>query len=273
MRKEIEMNKNIFGENQKILGIGDKYQQETKYIRDRMHNGWLDWDAKPPTFKQYPDALKKIPLPEPSLSRSNELWEVLKKRRSVRDYSLKPISIEELVQLIWATQGITAIYGRHYLRTAPSAGALYPIETYLIVNRVVPLSPGIYHLYLPHWSLEMLEKGDYSYEISRAALGQEMAKLASVVFIWTAVVERAKWKYNQRAYRYIYLDAGHIAQNLYLAATNLGLGCCTIGAFFDDEVNQLLKVDGTEETAIYLACIGAIEQVENQPQPLPKTAK
>ncbi len=85
-----------------------------------------------------------------------------------------------------------------------------------------------------------------------------MAKEAAVVFVWTAVVERTKWKYRERGYRYLYLDAGHIGQNLYLAAASLRLGCCTIGAFYDDEVNQLIGVDGKEETAIYLGAVGHI---------------
>jgi SagB-type dehydrogenase family enzyme len=83
-----------------------------------------------------------------------------------------------------------------------------------------------------------------------------MVMESAVVFIWTAVVARSKWKYGERAYRYIYMDAGHIGQNLYLAAVALGLGCCTIGAFFDDEVNEILNVDGTEETAVYMGIAG-----------------
>jgi SagB-type dehydrogenase family enzyme len=89
-----------------------------------------------------------------------------------------------------------------------------------------------------------------------AALGQTMVRECAAVFIWTAVVARSKWKYRERAYRYIYLDAGHIGQNLYLAAVALGLGCCTIGAFFDDEVNEVLNIDGTEETAVYMGIVG-----------------
>ena len=85
-----------------------------------------------------------------------------------------------------------------------------------------------------------------------------MAAEAAVVFVWTAVVERAKWKYRERGYRYLYLDAGHIGQNLYLAANSLGLGCCTIGAFYDDEVNRLIEVDGQRETAVYLGAVGHI---------------
>ncbi len=92
--------------------------------------------------------------------------------------------------------------------------------------------------------------------MASAALGQEMVADAQVIFVWSAVLERGKWKYRERAYRYIYIDAGHIGQNLYLAAEALGLGACTIGAFFDDDVNRLIGLDGTEEPVIYVGCVG-----------------
>jgi SagB-type dehydrogenase family enzyme len=104
----------------------------------------------------------------------------------------------------------------------------------------------------------LLEEGDLGSRAAAAALDQPMAEQAAVVFIWTAVVERAKWKYLERAYRYIYMDAGHIGQNLYLAATALGLGCCAIGALYDEEVNRLVGADGVNETAVYMACVGKV---------------
>jgi SagB-type dehydrogenase family enzyme len=108
--------------------------------------------------------------------------------------------------------------------------------------------------------LELLKEGDYSEEFSLAALNQKMVRSAHVTFVWTAVVERSKWKYLQRAYRYIYLDAGHIGQNLYLAAEALQLGCCTIGAIFDEEANKLIDdVDGINETVVYMATVGILK--------------
>ena len=153
-------------------------------------------------------------------------------------------------------RGITGREGPYLFRTTPSAGALYPLETYLIVHRIERLNPGIYLLDVPGFRLELLKEGDFSQEIVAAALHQSMAAAAAVVFVWTAVIKRSSWKYGERASRYIYLDAGHIGQNLYLAATALEIGCCTIGAFYDDKVNQLIGVDGREETAIYLAAVG-----------------
>jgi SagB-type dehydrogenase family enzyme len=142
------------------------------------------------------------------------------------------------------------------LRTAPSAGALYPIETYLCVNNVTGINPGIYHYSIEKRNLELISKGQYGEAISRAAMDQEMLAKGNVVFIWTAIFERSKWKYRQRAFRYVFFDAGHIGQNLALAAEGLGLGSCQVASFLDDEVNQLLQVDGVHESAIYLSVVG-----------------
>ena len=139
---------------------------------------------------------------------------------------------------------------------SPSAGALYPVETYLLVNRVDKVESGIYHYAVRSHSLELLKKGDLKVESASAALGQNMVARAQVAFIWTAVFKRSKWKYKQRTYRYVYLDAGHIAAHLSLAAVSLGLGSCQIAAFFDDEVNALVGVDGKGESAIYMSVAG-----------------
>ena len=130
------------------------------------------------------------------------------------------------------------------------------IETYLVVNNVEEINPGVYHYNIQNHYLELLKEGDYAAETAQAALGQRMCADAPVVFIWTAVFQRMKWKYDQRAYRYVYLDAGHIVENLALTATSLGLGSCQIGALFDDEVNQIIDVDGTEESVIYMSVVG-----------------
>jgi SagB-type dehydrogenase family enzyme len=107
--------------------------------------------------------------------------------------------------------------------------------------------------------LELIRKQDLSKELTDAALGQSMVSKSAVTFIWTAIPGRSKWKYKERAYRYMYLDAGHIGQNLYLTAAALNLGCCTIGAFFDEEVNKIVGIDGLKETAIYMGVVGHIK--------------
>ena len=245
--------------DQTKVQIGDTYHQWTKYRRDEMPRGRLDWATQPDVYKEFPASLKRVSIHSINPQEGKSLWEALAKRRSFREFSRRPITFDELSQLIWATQGITARSWGFDFRTAPSAGGLYPIETYLIVNRVEEISAGIYHFSVKTGQLVLIREGQLGPELSRAALGQEMLGEAACVFIWTAIVERSKWKYRERAYRYIYMDAGHIGQNLYLGAAGLDLGCCTVGAFFDEEVDQLIGIDGQREITIYLGAIGRIE--------------
>ena len=235
--------------------IGDRYHSETKYHRDRNLGGRSRLEKMPEAYKTYPGT-ETISLPEPTLSVGKFIWDVLSRRRSIRGYTSASVSVGELSQLLWAIQGVTAHAGQYALRTAPSAGALYPIETYVLVNRVNDLTAGIYHYDVRQHRLEVVKRGNFGADIAQAALGQGMLQQAALVFIWTAVVARSKWKYRERAYRYIYMDAGHIGQNAYLAAEALGLGCCAVGAFFDDEVGSIIGIDGEDEIAVYLCTIG-----------------
>jgi SagB-type dehydrogenase family enzyme len=235
--------------------IGERFQKETKYYREKLSGIALDWGKKPETYKQYLQA-PKIPLIPPEQQGGAPLWEILNKRQSIRSFRDEFLKKEHLSQLLWATQGITRVQMGYELRTAPSAGALYPIETYLAVHNVEALAPGIYHYAIRTHELEQLHEGDFRLSTTRAALDQDMAYAANVVFIWTALFARSKWKYQQRAYRYVYLDAGHIAENLALAAVALGLGSCQIAALYDDEVNDLLGIDGEQESVLYMSVIG-----------------
>ncbi len=238
-------------------GIGERFQQETKYDPDEMGGHALDWRRQPEPYKNYEAPLAIISLPEPELTGDPHLWRLLQSRRSRREFDAgRSLAAERLSALLWATQGVTARYGDVLFRTAPSAGGLYPIETYLLVRAVEGIEPGIYHFRPSTFDLEFLKRGDLARDVAEAALGQRMVMTAQVTFIWTAIVERSRWKYRGRAYRYIYLDAGHIGENLYLAAGALGLGVCSIGAFFDDKANGIIGVDGREETVIYLAAVG-----------------
>ena len=176
--------------------------------------------------------------------------------KSIRDFKPKPVSKGQLSYLLWASTGTQRVEQGYEFRTAPSAGALYPIETYVIANDVRKLEAGLYHYSIKTHQLEQLRKGDLRRAIATAALGQGMCAAASAVVIWSAVFERCKWKYGQRAYRYIYLDAGHIAENLALAAVSLSLGTCEIGALFDDQVNAIAGIDGEEESTICMAVVG-----------------
>jgi len=235
--------------------IGRDFQLATSYSRNRPFGRVLDWAHRPDRTKSYPDA-PRIRLPEPSSLNDKCLDFCLRNRRSVRSYDSTAISQEDLSFLLWAADGISARTRGIEFRTAPSAGALYPIETYLVVNRVENLQPGVYHYATAEHALEQLRTGDFGLTTADAALGQEMCEEAAVVFVWSAVFARSVWKYDQRAYRYIYLDAGHIAQNLALAAVALGLGSCQIAALFDDECNVIVGVDGESESVIYMSTVG-----------------
>jgi SagB-type dehydrogenase family enzyme len=174
----------------------------------------------------------------------------------VRKFKEEPISSADLSMLLWSSQGITQKIEDAGFRTVPSAGALYPIETYLVINSAEEIETGIYHYAVETHELEQLKLGDFHTPVARTALDQETAYCANVVFVWTAVFERSKCKYQQRAYRYIYLDAGHIAQNVALSAVALGLDSCQIGALYDDEANALLGIDGVHESTIYMTAVG-----------------
>ena len=239
-----------------FVGIGDRFQKETKYFREKLSGGYLDWSNKPSTYKHYPNS-RIVELPSPKSVENMSLDEVFKNRRSIRRFSLKPVSKIQLSYLLWASTGIQRREREYEFRTVPSAGALYPIETYLISNNVEGFEKAVYHYSIESHLLEELRKGDSVTSIARAALDQEMFLRAATIFVWTAIFSRSKWKYKQRAYRYVYLDAGHIAQNLALSATSIGLGSCQVGAFFDDEVNQIIGVDGAEESALYLSVVGS----------------
>ncbi len=238
-----------------VNGIGDKYQQETKYEPGRMPTHRLDWEFKPDVYKEYPEA-QKIELATFEPSQLMSLDRALRQRKSIRDFQAKPISHGQLSYLLWASTGIQRIEGGYAFRTVPSAGALYPIETYVVVNNIRKLQTGVYHYCVRNHDLEQIKQGEFQQEIATAALGQQMCASAAAVFVWSAVFERCKWKYGQRAYRYIYLDAGHIAENLSLAAVSLNLGSCEIGALYDDHVNAIIGIDGTAESVLCMAVVG-----------------
>jgi len=183
--------------------------------------------------------------------------EAICKRRSVRDFSGKTLSISLLSDLLYYADGITE--ERDRLRAAPSAGATYPIELYLLANKVNDLPVGVYHYLALSHEIETVNYGDFRHDISQAAVHEKMILSANCVFILSAVIQRTQRVYGDRADRYIYFEAGHIAQNIYLAATSIGLGACAIGAFYDNQINSILGLDGKRESAIYILALGTIQ--------------
>jgi SagB-type dehydrogenase family enzyme len=238
--------------------LGDDFQAETKYSRNKRFGGNLDWANKPDIYKSYPSS-KTVQLPNQFQESTISFAEVLRRRKSIRSFSTEPLSKVDLAFLLWASTGVQRTEHDYEFRTAPSAGALYPIETYIAANNVEEIKEGIYHYDIKNHLLEEIRIGYFGDDLAHAALDQNMCATASAVFIWTAVFGRAKWKYSQRAYRYVYLDAGHIAQNLALASTSIACGSCQVGAFFDDEINSIVNIDGMEESAICLSVVGHLK--------------
>jgi SagB-type dehydrogenase family enzyme len=212
-------------------------------------------EAGEPEGKKRSARLPTISLPEADY-RGMPLEEAIRKRRSVRSYSGKPMEIAGLSSLLFSAQGITGeLYGTK-LRAAPSAGALYPIEVYVIVHNVSGLTPGLYHYNPFRHSLAQLRKKDFRRDISRAGLGQGALKEANLVIVLTAVPARTTGKYGERGLRYIYMEAGHIAENILLQSVSLGMGAVPIGAFSDDKLDELLGIDGSSEMSLYLVAVG-----------------
>jgi SagB-type dehydrogenase family enzyme len=246
-----------------IERVGELFQEFTKY-RHFMAPSLMVRGAPVPEAERPipPDALVvELPAPPEILpEKTRGLFDILRTRRSRRAYSAAPIALKELAALLWSVQGVVESGRGFTLRTAPSAGARHPLETYVMINRVEGLAAGLCR-YSPagHRLIRLGVDASVAGSLAAACLGQDLLRTSAVSFIWTAAIERGRWKYQQRTYRYIYLDAGHACQNLYLACEALGLGCCAVAAFDDDQVDRILGVDGREEFTIYLATVGRVQ--------------
>lgn len=192
---------------------------------------------------------KTVALPAPAKDGTVALERALSTRRSVREFAGAPISINDVGQLLWAAQGITSGSGR---RTAPSAGALYPLELYVIAGAVDGLEPGVYRYDVPRHSLDRVVAGDQRAELSRAARGQESIARAAVTVVIAAVHSRTSTKYGTRAERYCAIEAGCASQNLALQAANRGLGSVVVGAFDDARVREVASMRADEMPLILM---------------------
>jgi SagB-type dehydrogenase family enzyme len=197
----------------------------------------------------------QIYLPPPSQKGSVSLEEAIARRRSVRDFTLESISQSQLSQILWATQGISDTGEK--LRTVPSAGATYPLEIFVVCGRngVDGIDNGVYHYNIDSHSLTLHYKGDVKLELARAALDQEFVYEAPVDIIICAVCERTTGRYGSRGERYVYMEVGHAGQNIYLQATALGLATVAIGAFYDEQVREVLRLD-EQYKPLYIMPVG-----------------
>jgi len=220
---------------------------------------------EPPAEKTIPAGAKRIALVPPADIHLGSLpmRDAIAARRSVREFSDAALSLEELSFLLWATQGITgeqrdeAGVMVQRFRAAPSAGARYPLETYLAISRVEGLAAGLYR-YLPndHQLVLVREDAQISGKVQAACYGTPSVAGAAVVVLWSAVPYRTEWKYTYLAHRMIAMEAGHVCENLYLASASCGIGACALLAYDQPRVDELLGVDGQEEFALYVACVG-----------------
>ncbi len=194
-----------------------------------------------------------------------DLAAAIGKRESRREYRKKTITLEEVSFLLWATQGVRGqVIGGHAYRTVPSAGCRHALETYLVVLDVEGLAAGIYrYLPLSHQLLFEFSEERLARRIVDASLGQPYPGRAALTFIWTAIPYRMEWRYHLAAHKVIAIDAGHVCQNLYLACEAIGAGTCAIAAYDQEALDDLLRIDGEEEFAIYLAPVGKVRNVEN----------
>ncbi len=245
-----------------VRGIGKEFMEKTqyKYLEESDQNKKL---PQPPLELAYDISKEVIDLPSPSETRvpTFDLRGAIEGRRSVRDYSDEPLTLGELSWLLWCTQGVREVVGATAtLRNVPSAGARHAFETYILVNRVEGLRPGLYRfLAIEHKLMEIdLEEG-LADKITEACYRQRIVKRSAATFIWVAVAYRMRWRYGERGYRYLHLDAGHVCQNLYLVAEAIGSGACAIGAYYDDEINGVLGLDGEKQFVIYVATVGKKE--------------
>jgi SagB-type dehydrogenase family enzyme len=218
----------------------------------------------PPLQKPYPENSNLIDLVPPNelTVGSMPLIEAVNRRKSRRRYTAGALTLEELSFLLWAAQGVhkTAENGAATRRTVPSGGSRHPFEVYLVLNRVDGIEPGLYrYLALDHKLCLLGADTGLSQKVARACLKQTFVGRGALVFIWTALPYRAEWRYTIVAHKMIALDAGHSCQNLYLAGAAIGAGVCAIGAYDQQALDALLKVDGTDEFSVYAAVIGKIK--------------
>jgi len=197
--------------------------------------------------------INRIQLPAPTVKGKVSLEEAIKKRRSKRRFQDKPLNIAQISQILWAAQGITE--EREFKRAAPSAGALYPLDIYLVVRKVEELEAGVYHYSPEGHTIDMTLKGDLQNSLARACLGQMFIADAPLCIVITAEYERTTIKYGERGIRYVHMEAGHVGENIWLQVVALGLGTVSIGAFWDDEVSRVLNLP-KEYRPLYVFPIG-----------------
>ena len=243
-----------------MQGIGREFLEKTEH-RQLSASDQERGVPQPPLevrLREGEGEVVELPDPQGAPHGGLSLREAIEARRSLREYSETPLSLAELSYLLWSTQGVSRVIpDRATFRTVPSAGARHAFETVLCVNRIDGLTPGGYqYLALEHRLARLDTSPGLAERLADACLGQPFVARSAATFLWVADRRRMGWRYGERGVRYLFLDAGHVCQNLYLAAESIGAGACAIGAFDDGRVNELLGLDGAERFVVYLATVG-----------------
>ncbi|SDL21033.1 SagB/ThcOx family dehydrogenase [Halarsenatibacter silvermanii] len=237
--------------------IGKKFLEKTRPDQLSQPDQQKNVPPPPRSWDLTPKKTYDLPAPEEIDLPEAHLLETIDSRRSKRSFTEKPLSNEDLSILLYYTQGIQReLSGEISLRTVPSAGARHAFETMIYLDKATSLPRGIYHYQAEDHSLGLILSGNFQKEAVRAGLGQNHLAEAAAVFFWVADSYRMEWRYSERAFRYLHLDAGHVCQNLYLAAEALDAGVCAIAAYDDDYANKLLNLDGQDNFVIYMAALG-----------------
>jgi SagB-type dehydrogenase family enzyme len=250
----------ILQERDRAKTIGPDFVRLTSYLYEDISDQQKGL-PHPPAIKARTGEKIVLPAPDSLTMPEITLAQAINQRKSLRKYSNKPLFLQELSFMLWATCWVkeyhSTIYNEFTRRNVPSAGSRHPMECYLLINKVESVQPGLYYYHpLEHTLIKINTTSEITQEIYQACLEQSMVIEDAVTFIFTAVPYRASWRYQQRAYRYLYVDVGHIGQNVHLAAEAIQAGACMIGAFVDEAMNHCLGIDGEEEFVIYIAAVG-----------------
>lgn len=243
-----------FADENVSLSIGEQFQYQTSFGDSGFKGKDIGYGGEMPLYKKY-ENVPVVYLPQPDTNIMSVEMAVAS-RRSVRSFTEEPLTLKQIACILLSADGITHTQGNYEMRTAPSGGALYPVDIYLAVFEVSDLKPGLYHFQVSDNSLELIKEGDFREQLYAASHEQEVVHQGRVSIIMTARFDRSTRKYADRGYRYTYMETGAICQNVYLQATSLGLGTTAVGSFNDDAVNRMLEIDGKEEAALLIMPIG-----------------
>lgn len=242
-----------------MRGQGKEFMEKTKY-GNLEQSDQVKKLPQPPLELAAEEGKPVHDLPDPRGIKVKpvDLSDAINNRISVRAYSDESLSLGELSYVLWSTQGVKAVTKRPATqRTVPSAGARHCFETYVLVNRVQGLAPGLYRfLAIDHKLQEVDLSDDIAERVTAGCFGQRFVYNSAITLILTAVRYRMMWRYTERGYRYMHLDAGHVMQNLYLCAEAIDSGACAIAAFYDDQINETLGIDGEEQFTVYVGTLG-----------------